>query len=112
MLQWFVITNYPHITSDPAVHEGRPCISGTQIKVTDVASAVEEGKKALELPEYFRGTPHPLSMGEIYSALAYFSDNHEELSRVQAADKVVADAADKARLQKIKDFYLGNSSST
>ena len=102
-----MITNYPHITSDPAVHEGRPCITGTQIRVTDVATALEEGKSAPELPEYFRGTPHPLSMGEIYAALAYFNDNHEELARVQAADKVLAEEADKARLQKIKDFYLG-----
>ena len=51
MLQWHVITNYPHITSDPAVHEGRPCISGTQIRVTDVATAIDEGKSAVELPE-------------------------------------------------------------
>ena len=100
-------TNYPHITSDPAVLEGRPCISGTQIRVTDVAAAVVEGKVALELPEYFRGTPHPLSMGEIYSALAYFSDNQVEMARVQVADKVVADKAEHIRLEKIKDFYLG-----
>ena len=102
-----MITNYPHITTDPAVHEGRPCISGTQIKVTDVASAVEEGKQAPELPEYFRGTPHPLSMGEIYAALAYYSDNEAELARVQAADKVVSDKAEHTRLEKIKDYYLG-----
>jgi uncharacterized protein (DUF433 family) len=107
VLQWNVITNYPHITTDPAVHEGRPCISGTQIKVTDVASAVEEGKKALELPEYFRGTPQPLTMGEIYAALAYYSDNEAELARVQAADKIVSDKAEHTRLEKIKDYYLG-----
>lgn len=100
-------TNYPHITSDPAVLEGRPCISGTQIRVTDVAAALDGGKSALELPEYFRGTPHPLSMGEIYAALAYYSDNQTDLARVQAADQVVTDQAEHVRLEKIKDFYLG-----
>lgn len=100
-------TNYPHITSDPAVLEGRPCISGTQIRVTDVAAALEEGKAAVELPEYFRGTPLRLSMGEIYAALAYYSDNQVELARVQAADRVVANASEHQRLEKIKDFYLG-----
>jgi hypothetical protein len=75
--------------------------------VTDVASAVEEGKKAVELPEYFRETPHPLSMGEIYSALAYYSDNEVELARVHAADKVISDKAEVERLEKIKNFYLG-----
>jgi uncharacterized protein (DUF433 family) len=100
-------TNYPHITSDPAVLEGRPYISGTQIQVTDVATALDEGKKAVELPEYFKGAPHPLSMGEIYSALAYFSDNEVELARVQAADKVLSEKAEYIRLEKIKDFYLG-----
>lgn len=100
-------TNYPHITSDPTVLEGRPCISGTQIRVTDVAAALEEGKAALELPEYFRGAPHPLSMGEIYAAQAYYSDNKAELARVQAADKVVTDKAEHIRLEKIKDYYLG-----
>lgn len=102
-----MFTNYPHITSDPAVLQGRPCISGTQIRVTDVAAALDEGKAAAELPEYFRGTPHPLSMGEIYAALAYYSDNHSELACVQAADQLVADATEHQRLEKIKDFYLG-----
>lgn len=100
-------TKYPHIASDPAVLEGRPCIIGTQIRVTDVATALDEGKKAVELPEYFKAAPHLLSMGEIYSALAYFSDNEGELARVQAADKVIADKAEHIRLEKIKDFYLG-----
>jgi hypothetical protein len=75
--------------------------------VTDVVTALDEGKKAVELPEYFKGAPHPLSMGEIYSALGYFSDNQEELARVQAEDKVVSDKAEYLRLEKIKDFYLG-----
>jgi uncharacterized protein (DUF433 family) len=107
VLQWFVITNYPHISSDPGVREGRPCITGTEIRVTDVATALDEGKTAPELPEYFRETPKPLTMGEIYSALAYYSDNQVELARVQAADKVVTDKAEYERLEKIKDFYLG-----
>lgn len=100
-------TVYPHITSDPAVREGRPCITGTEIRVTDVVAAHEEGKRAAELPEYFRGTPQPLTMGQIYAALAYFSDNETEMARVQAADKVIADADESARLQKIKNYYLG-----
>src|SRR5258706_13795964 len=94
-------TQYPHITSDPAVREGGPCITGTEIRVTDVATAVGEGKKAIELPEYFRGTPQPLTMGQVYAALAYFSDNETEMARVQAADKKIADSDESARLQKI-----------
>jgi uncharacterized protein (DUF433 family) len=98
-------TDYPHVSSDPAVCEGRPCVLGSQVRVTEIASALEGGRSVFDLQEFFR--PQKLTLAEIYSALAYYHDNKDELLRVQAADKVIADEAERLRLDKIKRYYLG-----
>jgi uncharacterized protein (DUF433 family) len=98
---------YPHITLDPAVHGGRPCIGSTGIRVTEVATVSEDGRSALKIQEYFQS--HNLTLAEIYSALAYFEDNREELALVQAEEKRLSDAAERDRLERIRRFYLGES---
>jgi uncharacterized protein (DUF433 family) len=98
-------SNFPHITIDPQISAGRPCVAETGVKVTEVAAALEAGRSVYDLQGFFKS--RPLTLGEIYSALAYYQDNKDELARVQADDQRIVDETEKARLEKIKRYYLG-----
>ena len=70
-----VETRYEHISLDRA---GVPFIVGTTMKVVEiVVGRIAHGWSPEELHFQY---PH-LSLGQIYSALAYYSDNQEELDR-------------------------------
>jgi uncharacterized protein (DUF433 family) len=68
-------TGYEHISLGK---DGVPLIKGTTLKVVElVMEKIAYGWSAEEI--HFQ---HPyLSMGQIYSALAYYSDHKEELDR-------------------------------
>lgn len=70
-----VQTCYEHITFD---EKGIPMIAGTTMKVVElIVEKIVHGWSAEEL--HFQ---HPyLSLGQIYSALAYYSDHQEEIDR-------------------------------
>lgn len=36
-------TVFPHITMDPEVCHGRPCIAGTRVRVMDIVAVQEQG---------------------------------------------------------------------
>ena len=67
----------PHITTDPDVCHGRPCIAGTRVRVLDIVAAHEQGVSPAELQDYF--TTRPLALAEIYAALAYYNDHKDEI---------------------------------
>lgn len=70
-----VETRYEHISVDGA---GVPFIVGTTMKVVEiVVGRIAYGWSPEELHFQY---PH-LSLGQIYSALAYYSDHQEELDR-------------------------------
>lgn len=70
-----VATAYPHIVIDD---EGIPCIADTTMKVVElVLDQIAYGWSAEEL--HFQ---HPyLSLGQIYSALAYYWDHKTEIDQ-------------------------------
>jgi uncharacterized protein (DUF433 family) len=70
-------TDYPHITKDANVCHGAPCIAGTRLRVMDIVAASEEGVSPKDLQTYF--SSRPLTLGEVYAALAYYSDNKDEI---------------------------------
>jgi len=45
-------TVFPHLTTDPEVCHGRPCIAGTRVRVMDVVAAHEQGISPDELQDY------------------------------------------------------------
>lgn len=63
------------IASDPEVRNGRPCIAGTGLRVTDLAVA----------HLFHRRTPdelaadYDLSLAQVYAALAYYYEHKAEL---------------------------------
>ena len=69
---------HPHITSDPAICGGSPCIAGTRISVRVIVTYVLcHGVSPEELLTYY---PH-VSLAAIYDALSYYYDNREEIER-------------------------------
>ncbi len=70
-----VQTSYEHITLD---EKGNPVIAGTTMKVVElVAEKLAHGWSPEEL--HFQ---HPyLTLGQIYSALAYYADHQAELEK-------------------------------
>jgi uncharacterized protein (DUF433 family) len=67
---------HPHITSDPAICGGSPCIAGTRFPVRSVVVYIlHHGDTPEELRAAF---PH-LSLAAIYDALAYYYDNREDV---------------------------------
>jgi uncharacterized protein (DUF433 family) len=76
-----------HITSIAGVCGGRPCISGTRIRVQDIVLRYEAGDSPDEILAAF---PH-ISLAAIYAALAYYYDNREAIDQqIRESDALVA----------------------
>lgn len=54
----------------------------------DVVAAHEQGVSPAELQDYF--SSRPLTMGEIYAALAYYNDHKDEVEADFAEDERLA----------------------
>src|SRR6266702_1703037 len=54
-------TVFPHITADPDVCHGRPCIAGTRVRVMDIVAAHEQGVTPADLQDYFATRPLTLA---------------------------------------------------
>ena len=67
---------YPHITRDPAVCSGAPCVEGTRIRVVDVVSLHEDGLSPGEIVRQF---PSLKNAAEVYAALLYYHDHRDEI---------------------------------
>jgi len=82
--------DYPHISTTP---EGVPVITGTGTKVVEIVlDHLAHGSDAREIHREF---PH-LSIGAIYSALAYYYDHQAEMDeeiarRIRKADAIKAE---------------------
>lgn len=55
-------TIFPHITTDPWVCHGRPCIAGTRVGVMDIVAAHDQGIAPAKLQDYF--ATRPLTLAE------------------------------------------------
>src|SRR4029077_20896517 len=79
------VLEYPHIVTDPHVMSGRPCISGTRVRVMDIVAAHQAGVSDEQLLEYF--SSRPLTLSEIYAALAYYYDHRQEIDAAFEEDE-------------------------
>lgn len=65
------MTNWQdHITSDPAICHGQPCIKGTRIMVSVVLDNLAAGVSIDEL----LGSYPPLTRADVQAAIAYAAD--------------------------------------
>jgi len=72
-------TQYAHIDHTPGTMGGEARISGHRIRVRDVVYARDLGGLS---PEEIVASVYPsLTLAEVYSALAYYEDHHDEIDR-------------------------------
>lgn len=72
-------TQYAHIVHTPGTMGGEARIAGHRIRVRDVVYARDLGALS---PEEIVATVYPsLTLAEVYSALAYYEDHHDEIDR-------------------------------
>jgi uncharacterized protein (DUF433 family) len=71
------------ITRDPALRGGRPIIAGTGISVRTIAV---ENNRGL-IPEEIAADRPPLSLAQIYAALAFYHANKQEIDADIAAEE-------------------------
>ena len=79
MAETEIKTGYIHIVRTPDAMGGEPRIAKRRIRVRDIVAARDLGGLA---PEEIASTVYPeLTLAEVYSALAYYEDHHEEIER-------------------------------
>jgi len=76
------------ITVDPALHSGRPCLSGTGMTVHAIAARHQMGMTAEQILDQF---PH-LDLSRIHAALAYYFANRDRIDAELTADEDAAEA--------------------
>jgi uncharacterized protein (DUF433 family) len=87
--------SYPHISTQPEVMSGRPCISGTRVRVMDIVAAKRAGTPEHELLEHF--SSRTLTLSEVYAALAYYYDHQDEIDRALVEDAELGRQAEEER---------------
>jgi uncharacterized protein (DUF433 family) len=76
-----------HIAATPGVAGGRPCISGTRIRVQDIVIRTELGDSPDEVVVAY---PH-ISLADVYAALSYYHDNREMIDQqIRESEALVA----------------------
>ena len=78
-------TQYAHIVHTPGTMGGEARIAGHRIRVRDVVCARDlEGLS----PEEIVASIYPgLTLAEVYSALAYYEDHHDEIDGAAAEEE-------------------------
>ena len=73
-----------HITRTPGVCGGKACIAGHRIRVMDIVHFHEQSGWSVEkIIEEFPG----IDLGDVYSALAYYYDNRDEIDGEMRREK-------------------------
>jgi uncharacterized protein (DUF433 family) len=76
--------SYPHISTQPQVMSGRPCIAGTRVRVMDIVAARQAGVPEDKLLDYF--SSRSLTRSELHAALTYYYDHQDEIDAALAED--------------------------
>ena len=82
------------ITVNPLVRNGRPCIAGTTLEVAVIAVAkVVGGQEPEEI-----AADYDLSLSQVYSALAYYYENKQEIDATIYQRRQLAQSLKEARI--------------
>lgn len=76
---------FSHITKNPEVCGGKACIDSTRIRVMDIVVAQHQGKTPEDIRALFAV---PLTLAQVYSALAYADENAAEIEADFARDEM------------------------
>jgi uncharacterized protein (DUF433 family) len=77
-----------HISTDPKVCGGKPCIAGTRIRVWDIHVWHDLHGQS---PEDIVADCPQLSLADVYAALTYYLDHQKEIEQRAKEDETFAD---------------------
>jgi len=92
-------TVYSHITKDPKVCGGKACIDNTRIRVIDIVELQREGLRPEDMRNAFA---IPLTLAQVYSALAYADENPQEIEADFAEGAEVEAQIERDRVEHLK----------
>ena len=78
------IKSFPHITQDPTICFGQPCIERTRIRVMDIAIEYDRlGRTVDQIAESHPG----LTLPQIHAALMYYYEHIEKIDQAIRAER-------------------------
>jgi uncharacterized protein (DUF433 family) len=89
---------FSHITKNPKVCGGAACIDATRIRVIDIVQAQSEGYSPEDIQKLFAV---PLTLAQVYSALAYADENRDEIDALYAELEALGE-----RIERDREEYL------
>ena len=81
-------TVHPHISKEPSICSGRPCIEGTRVRVVDILALHDQGLSAEQIVREFTSLSGP---AEVYAALLYYHDHKGEIEADLREDAALAE---------------------
>jgi uncharacterized protein (DUF433 family) len=81
-------TQHPYIEQRPEIAQGKPVITGTRIKVSQIA--LEYERLGWTPDQIVDAHPH-LSLAQVHDALSYYYDHQTEIDADLVAEKKLAD---------------------
>jgi len=100
-------TEYVYIVRTPGVVGSEPRVAGHRIRVRDVVAARDLGGLA---PEEIAASVYPeLTLAEVYSALAYYEDHHDEIEQATRRESQFIKRFLKAHPQLVRDVRPAKS---
>jgi uncharacterized protein (DUF433 family) len=83
------VTAYAHLVSTPGIVGGQPHIDGTRIRVSDIVARRLAGMTAEQIVS---DDCYPmLLLSQVYSALVYYEDHHDEIDGYLRAEEEVVE---------------------
>jgi uncharacterized protein (DUF433 family) len=95
---------FSHITKNPRVCGGEACIDATRIRVLDIVQAQSEGCSPEDIQKLFAV---PLTLAQVYSALAYADENRSEIDALYAEYKAFSEQIEREREEYLKKKPVG-----
>ena len=75
-------TVYSHVTKQPGVRGGRPCIDDTRIAVVDIVAMLKQDKSAEQMLLAYPS----LNLAQVHAAISYYYENKNEIEAELAED--------------------------
>ena len=79
-----LMLEHPYVTTDTHLLGGEPIIRGTKTTVRAIVELWRLGILPEEIPQHL---PH-LNLAQIFDALSYYSDHHDEINRYIELNRV------------------------
>jgi uncharacterized protein (DUF433 family) len=75
-------TVYSHVTKQPGVRGGRPCIDDTRVAVVDIVAMLKQHNSAEQMLLAYPS----LNLAQIHAAISYYYENQKEIEAELAED--------------------------